>query len=83
MAPPNLDHACHPPPPELEDRLAALAEKVAHASNRRASDKALTGSTLGNLWRWRVGDDRVVADMQDRTVTVLVVRIGHLREVYR
>jgi mRNA interferase RelE/StbE len=30
-----------------------------------------------------VGDYRVVADIQDRTVTVLVVRIGHRREVYR
>lgn len=63
--------------------LKFLDEKVARASNPRTSGKALTGSTLGNFWRWRVGDYRVVADIQDRTVTVLVVRIGHRREVYR
>ena len=63
--------------------LKFLDEKVARATNPRTSGKALTGSTLGNFWRWRVGDYRVVADIQDRTVTVLVVRIGHRREVYR
>jgi len=63
--------------------LKFLDEKVARASNPRAIGKALTGSALGDFWRWRVGDYRVVADIQDRTVTVLVVRIGHRREVYR
>lgn len=63
--------------------LTFLDEKVARVGNPRASGKALTGSPLGNFWRWRVGDYRIVADVQDRTVTVLVVRIGHRREVYR
>lgn len=63
--------------------LKFLNEKVARASNPRSTGKALTGSALGNFWRWRVGDHRVVADIQDRTVTILVVRIGHRREVYR
>jgi mRNA interferase RelE/StbE len=38
---------------------------------------------LGKFWRCRVGEDRVIADIQDQTVTVLVVRIGHRGEVYR
>jgi mRNA interferase RelE/StbE len=63
--------------------LKFLDEKVARASDPRATGKALSGSALGNFWRWRVGDYRVVADIQDRSVTVLVVRIGHRREVYR
>lgn len=63
--------------------LKFLDEKVARASDPRATGKALTGSVLGNFWRWRVGDYRVIADIQDRTVTVLVLRIGHRREVYR
>lgn len=63
--------------------LKFLDEKVARAADPRASGKALTGSALGNFWRWRVGDYRVVADIQDQRVTVLVVRIGHRREVYR
>ena len=63
--------------------LEFLDKKVARAADPRRTGKPLTGSTLGNYWRWRVGDYRVIADIQDRTVTVLVVRIGHRREVYR
>lgn len=63
--------------------LEFLDQKVAKAADPRATGKALSGSTLGHFWRWRVGDYRVVADIQDRKVTVLVVRIGHCRDVYR
>ena len=63
--------------------LKFLDEKVACATDPRGVGKALAGSTLGSFWRWRVGDYRIVADIQDRTVTVLVVRIGHRRDVYR
>jgi mRNA-degrading endonuclease RelE of RelBE toxin-antitoxin system len=40
-------------------------------------------STLGNLWRYRVGDYRIICDLQDEVLVVLVVEIGHRREVYR
>lgn len=63
--------------------LTFLDEKIARGVDPRSSGKALAGSTLGHFWRWRVGDYRVVADIQDRRVTVLVVRIGHRREVSR
>ena len=70
-------------PPAARSILKFLDEKVARASDPRATGKALAGSALGNFWRWRVGDYRIVADIQDQTVTVLVVRIGHRRDVYR
>lgn len=70
-------------PPAARTILKFLDEKVAHADDPRAIGKALAGSTLGNFWRWRVGDYRVIADIVDQTVTVLVVRIGHRRDVYR
>jgi mRNA interferase RelE/StbE len=38
---------------------------------------------LGALWRYRVGDFRVLATIEDDVLRVLVVRIGHRREVYR
>lgn len=63
--------------------LTFLDEKVARATDPRRVGKPLAGSALGNFWRYRVGDYRVIADIQDETVTVLVVRIGHRREVYR
>ena len=63
--------------------LEFLNERVAQAGDPRRAGQALKGSTLGNFWRYRVGDYRIIADIQDQTVTVLVVRIGHRREVYR
>jgi len=63
--------------------LRYLHERVAVADDPRQLGKPLKGSTLGNFWRYRVGDHRVVADIQDEVLTVLVVRIGHRRDIYR
>jgi mRNA interferase RelE/StbE len=45
------------------------------------------GSALGGefdgLWRWRIGDYRVVAKIEDERITILVVRVAHPPEVYR
>jgi mRNA interferase RelE/StbE len=35
------------------------------------------------LWRYRIGDYRVMCEIQDKILRVLVVRVGHRREVYR
>lgn len=61
--------------------LAYLEKRVLAAGSPRALGKPLRGSRLGDLWRYRVGDYRVVAELRDSTLTVLVVRIGHRREV--
>ncbi len=63
--------------------LRFLHERLATADDPRQLGKSLTGSQLGNYWRYRVGDYRLVADVQDKTLVVLVVRIGHRRDVYR
>jgi mRNA interferase RelE/StbE len=60
-----------------------LKERVATTTDPRQSGKALTGSKLGDLWRYRVGDYRIICDLQDEVLIVLVVEIGHRREVYR
>jgi mRNA interferase RelE/StbE len=38
---------------------------------------------LSDFWRYRIGDYRVYADLQDDKVLVLVVRVGHRKEVYK
>jgi mRNA interferase RelE/StbE len=48
----------------------------------RSLGKALTGP-LGGLWRYRVGDYRVICDIQDGALCVLVLQVGNRREVYR
>ena len=70
------------------DKLAArrivdfMDERVAASDAPRGMGKALKGS-LGELWRYRVGDYRVICDIQDGVLTVLVLQIGNRREVYR
>jgi mRNA interferase RelE/StbE len=62
--------------------LDYMDERVANLENPRSAGKALTGP-LGGLWRYRVGDCRVICDLQDGALRVLVVQLGNRREVYR
>jgi mRNA interferase RelE/StbE len=59
-----------------------LRERVQAADNPRQWGKPLHGDK-GGLWRYRVGDCRLVCEIQDERVTVLVVRVGHRKDVYR
>jgi mRNA interferase RelE/StbE len=59
-----------------------LRERIATADDPRRFGNALTGDLKG-LWRYRVGDYRIVAAIEDDRFVVLVVTIGHRREVYR
>lgn len=58
-----------------------MDERIAGMSNPRSAGKALTGP-LGGLWRYRVGDFRVICEIQDGALRVLVVQLGNRREVY-
>jgi mRNA interferase RelE/StbE len=59
-----------------------LRERIAGSDDPRRFGHALTGDRKG-LWRFRVGDYRIVASIEDDRFVVLVVTIGHRREVYR
>jgi mRNA interferase RelE/StbE len=43
----------------------------------------LTGDELGEFLKYRIGDYRIVAKIVDREIRMLVVRVGHPRDVYR
>ena len=60
-----------------------LFERVAQLENPRSIGDALKGNELGELWKYRVGDYRIIASIEDKLVRILVVRIGNRREVYR
>jgi mRNA interferase RelE/StbE len=60
----------------LRDRLATLDDP-------RQLGKALQGSKFGNLWRYRVDDFRIICDLQDTRLVVLVVGVGNRRDIYR
>ncbi|MCW0980264.1 type II toxin-antitoxin system RelE/ParE family toxin [Agrobacterium sp. BT-220-3] len=70
--------------PEIRRRIRAfLQERLAVLDDPRQTGSALQGSELGNFWRYRVGDYRIICDIQDHKLVVLVVEIGHRREIYR
>ena len=58
-----------------------LDQRVAPADDPRRAGKALRGP-LGELWRYRTGDWRVICQLQDGALRVLVLQVGNRREVY-
>lgn len=60
-----------------------LKTRLAPMDNPRAIGEALAGSKLGNYWKYRVGDWRIICDLQDGRIVVRVLRVGNRREIYR
>lgn len=63
--------------------LDFMDERVAPLEDPRSQGKNLVGPKLGSYWRYRVGDVRMICDIKDEVVTILVVEIVHRREAYR
>jgi mRNA interferase RelE/StbE len=61
--------------------LDYLRKRIATADDPRRFGRALTGDPKG-LWRCRVGDYRIIVSIEDDRLIVLVVTIGHRRDVY-
>lgn len=57
-------------------------ERVAMLDNPRGIGEALRGAKLGELWRYRVGDWRIICEIRNAKLIVLALRAGHRREVY-
>jgi mRNA interferase RelE/StbE len=60
-----------------------LRQRLATLDDPRSTGKALTGPQLGDFWRYRVGDYRIICDIQDDVLCVLVIEVGNRRDVYR
>jgi len=70
--------------PQIARRiLSFLFERVAQLDNPRSIGEALTGARLGSLWKYRVGDYRLISSIEDDRLVILVVKIGNRREVYQ
>jgi mRNA interferase RelE/StbE len=68
---------------EAKRILTFLHERLSHREDPRSIGKALTGTVLSGLWRYRVGDYRLLCRIEDEKICIVVVDIGHRREVYR
>jgi len=67
----------------VQKRIATfLQTRIQGAENPRNTGKALQGR-LSGLWRYRVGDYRLLCRLEDDALIVLVIEIGHRKEVYR
>ena len=63
--------------------LKFLHERVAKLDDPRGIGKAMQGPSLGEFWGYRVGDYRLICKIDDDRVVVLLLRVGHRREIYR
>ncbi len=63
--------------------MAFLRERVATLEDPRSIGEALKGSKLGEFWKYRVGDYRLISSIEDGALRILVVKIGNRREVYK
>lgn len=62
---------------------AFLRDRVSVLGDPRGIGEALKGSKLGDFWKYRVGDYRIIASIEGSVFRILVVRIGNRKEVYR
>jgi mRNA interferase RelE/StbE len=62
--------------------LDYMDQRIVPLEDARSLGKVLRGS-LGELWRYRIGNYRVICELQDRQLRVLVVRVGGRKDVYR
>lgn len=58
-----------------------LSERIAGEDDPRRFGEALVAN-LSGLWKYRVGDYRIIAEIQDENIVVLIVKIGHRSKVY-
>jgi len=68
----------------VQQRLVGfLRTRVATLEDPRSLGEALAGARLGSYWKYRVGDWRIICDIQDERIVVRVLRIGNRREICR
>ena len=69
-------------PPVVRRILGFLRKRLLSLSDPRDVGEPLSGN-LGELWRYRLGDYRIICKLEDESITVLVLKIGHRSKVYR
>jgi len=68
--------------PDARNVIEFMEKRVAASDNPRALGKRLTGPTLGTYIRYRIGNIRVICDLKNGELQILVVRIGYRRKIY-
>jgi mRNA interferase RelE/StbE len=70
--------------PQVAHRVIQfLRTRLQSVKDPRSMGQALKGSTLGNFWKYRLGDIRIIASIEDDRLVILVLRVGNRKEIYR
>jgi mRNA interferase RelE/StbE len=70
--------------PQIARRiLTFLRDRIAPLDDPRSLGEALRGKLLGDFWKYRAGDWRIIADLDDGVMLITVIRLGNRRVVYR
>ena len=62
--------------------VAWIRKNLEKCKDPRAIGKGLSANHLGK-WRYRIGDYRILAEIQDEQLIILVIEAGHRKEIYR
>jgi len=63
--------------------LKFLSSRLSKLDNPRSIGQALQGERFGEFWKYRVGDYRLICKIEHERIVILVLQIGHRREIYR
>jgi mRNA interferase RelE/StbE len=63
--------------------ISFLRERVATLDDPRSIGQALSGEKLGDFWKYRVGDWRIITKIEDKKLVILVLRVGNRRDIYK
>lgn len=61
--------------------LGWVRKNLENCDNPRKHGKALVGNHAGS-WRYRVGDYRLIAEIQDDKIIILILSVGHRKNIY-
>ncbi len=70
-------------PQQSKRILKFLHQRIARLDNPRSIGQVLQGSKLGEFWKYRVGDCRLICKIEDNRLLILVLCVGHRKEIYR
>lgn len=59
-----------------------MDKRIGHTTNPKDFGKVLSGP-LGGLWRYRVGDYRIICEIHNKTLRILVLDIGNRKDIYK
>ena len=65
----------------IRQKLIKAINQLTELDNPRKLGKALQGKYVG-FWRYRIGDYRIICEIKDEIITILIIKIGHRKEIY-